>query len=448
MRKLTALLVVGGTLALANPYPDESAVPKDKPWNFPAQTPGRVVNARALRAWAPQVLRVDLDWVSSLDEFQIAYVAFESSGTPALLRRAARKDSLGSYHATLFEASSGKTLSYASVGTGSEFRKLTRALSFRFPRPSAPVEFVLEAENPVTGKMELVFRQWLDPAQIPAPQPAEPPDFEVRQLKLASIQPSLALTLYADGYSASGKATFFKDAQRVVDTLKQNSFPMFEQFDFHAVFGTSQKALGSAQNLGMPIPERDSFLGLYFPYWDNFGRWYNIVYPTREKRFRTAVGLVPYDYPFAIVDSGSYWGVGNFNELTAIPSRNSSFTYLLLHEFGHFFGLNEEYEGGGPTELQFAEGIEEPWSQNITFLKDPSKLKWKSLISASTPIPTPSSQWTGSGPYGAYRGGYADSAPQGHSHKPGQNCTMKSGGKFCPVCTDALKAKILFDLGT
>src|SRR4029078_1103016 len=146
------------------------------------------------------------------------------------------------------------------------------------------------------------------------------------------------------------------------------------------------------------------------PYWDNFGRWYNVVYPTNENKFRNHLAVAPYDYPLILINNSGYWGVGNYMSLTAIPARNSTyFTYLLLHEFGHFFGLNEEYEGGGPTELEFAPGISEPWSQNITFLRsrELASLKWNRFVKETTPLPTPRDLWRSSNPlYGAYAGGY------------------------------------------
>ncbi len=87
------------------------------------------------------------------------------------------------------------------------------------------------------------------------------------------------------------------------------------------------------------------------------------------------MATVPYDYPLVVIDNADYWGVGNYMSLTVVPAANSSyFTYLLIHEFGHFFGLNEEYEEGGRTELEFAPQQDEPWSQNITFLPDPLML--------------------------------------------------------------------------
>jgi hypothetical protein len=217
--------------------------------------------------------------------------------------------------------------------------------------------------------------------------------------------------------------------------------------EMRAVFAPSKKNHGSAKNLGTPVPEFESFLGLYYAYWYPFGRWYHVMYPTRESKYRNSIGQVPYDYPIALVDNGNYWGVGNFNELTAIPSDSSSFTYLLLHELGHFFGLNEEYESGGRTELEFAPEIDEPWSQNITFLRDKSELKWRDFVSSSTPLPTPKFHWSDASSYGAYKGGYAQSQPVGQSHKPGLSCIMNSSGTFCPICKHAIEEKIKFDLG-
>lgn len=440
MTKYFILAVLATNALHANPYPDPSAVPQDGPYVVEPKTLEEL-EAKELQKAGHEILRVEVAWQESSDSYEIASVKREPSGTDALLRRSRVPDPLGSYQGTLRTA--GGFVAYDSLGTGRAFRKLTRALTFRFPMPFGRAEFALVAENPTTGAMEEVLRQNLEPPFDAAP--ALPTDFEVRLVEAAAQTPSLVVNIYAEGYYSAKKDQFWKDARRVVDSLKSNQFPGREQMTFQAVFASSAEKLGSAEDLGLPVAERNSFLSLYFPYWNPFGRWYHVVYPTRESRYRAAIGGIPYDYPIAIIDNSGYWGVGNFNELTAIPSSNGSFTYLLLHELGHYFGLNEEYEGGGPTELEFAPHIHEPWSQNITFLKD--TLKWKSLIAASTPVPTPSSAWTGSGPFGAYKGGYADSHPTGKSHKPGHNCIMKNGSKFCPICKHAIEAKVRHDLG-
>ena len=235
-------------------------------------------------------------------------------------------------------------------------------------------------------------------------------------------------------------------------TLQEEHFPGVEHMSFYGVFHASNNRLGFATDLGMPVPERDSFLGLYYPYWDDFGRWYNVIYPTREDKLRTGLALVPYDYSIILVNSAAWWGVGSYMAYTAIPAATAnSFNYLLMHEFGHFFGLNEEYQGGGRTELEFAADIEEPWSQNITFLTSAryEHLKWNTFVDKRRSLPTPASEWQNQPPaYGAYAGGYADSrSAKGKSHKPGLNCVMEAKDHFCEICKHGIEEVVHYSAG-
>lgn len=95
--------------------------------------------------------------------------------------------------------------------------------------------------------------------------------------------------------------------------------------------------------------------------------------------------------------------------------------------------------------------MQEPWSQNITFLTEPNYtgLKWNPFVNVQTSIPTPYSEWHLNPPvYGAYHGGYGDSvSTRGASHKPGLNCIMESHASFCDICTKGILDVIQFDLG-
>ena len=64
--------------------------------------------------------------------------------------------------------------------------------------------------------------------------------------------------------------------------------------------------------------------------------------------------------------------------------------YVFVHEFGHHFaGLADEYYTSDVAyETGAAEHIE-PWEPNITALHDAQKLKWRDLVEAGTPLPTP-----------------------------------------------------------
>jgi len=321
-------------------------------------------------------------------------------------------------------------------------------MSFRFPLfpDSREARLIVTVEHPVTGVLTKVIDQQLNLNQV---QSVEKQEIKVTLLKKATQAPAIKVNFYAEGFEKNNEEKFLKAAQKALSILNQN-IPGAEHFEYRAIFAPSEVKLGPPKDLGPTVTSRDSFLGLYFPYWRKFGRWYHVIYPTSETKYRNALAQVPYDYPLALVDDNGYWGVGNYKELTAIPIGSAQFSYLLLHEFGHFMGLNEEYEGGGPTELEFAPHIAEPWSQNITF--NPQSLKWRDSIEPGISIPTSQADYYRFGgrlknPVGAYLGGYGDSAPLSRSHKPVLSCMMASGGDFCKVCQKALVELIQMDAG-
>lgn len=446
MKQIVALYLLFASLTYANPYPNPKkvtspSIPSTLTFSEPVS-----LNPRS----GTEVLRVEIDWKKD-ETYTLSRMFIEKSGTPALIQSAQRKDILGSYKATLqFSVNGIDQKLYASIGTGREFRQLVRTLSFRFPLPNKITSaiFSLEAEHPETGKTEVVLTQeiFYTQAQIIPDQ-----SVKVTLLQKAKKEPSLKFNFYAEGFDSNGEERFLNAARKAISIL-QKYIPAADAFEFRAVFATSKVKLGKYADLG-DLRIRDSYLGLYFPYWRKFGRWHDVVYPTSETKYRNALGQVDYDYPLALIDDNQYWGVGNYKELTAIPIDHYQFSYLLLHEFGHFMGLNEEYEGGGPTELEFAPGIHEPWSQNMTFHPKANELKWIKHTAPGIALPTSMEEYRRFGgslknPVGAYSGGYGDSAPQGKNYKPVRGCMMSNGGTFCPVCQDALTQVIELDSGT
>jgi hypothetical protein len=440
-----------GSFCFSNPYFDQSKVEVDSLYSRRFREAPVDKYPYKVQKNLTEIIRVDILWDKSTDSFKFKGAYLEFSGTQALEKRSKFENTLGSYKGKLTEVESGLVVGHDSLGTGSIFRKLSRGLSFRFPYTNKSAVLTVKGEHPVTGKMIQVLSKTIEPSELirlPVDQ-----RLETRLIKEATSFPKLIVNFYAEGYLESRKKQFWSDSLKALDGLKEKEIPLLDHLEFRAVFSPSNEKIGNAKDLGLPIKGRDTFLGLYFPYWEKFGRWYHVVYPTDLTKYRNALGSVPYDYPIILVDDGQYWGVGNYNELTAVPSGNSSFIYLLIHEFGHFLGLNEEYEGGGRTELEFAYEIHEPWSQNMSFLRADTPLKWLSFLNPNTPIPTKkyfwnSSSFSGVPAYGAYRGGYADSkVKDGYNHKPGYSCIMSSGAKLCPICSHGIKQKILFDSG-
>ena len=452
MRLSTGLLFsFAAQFSLANPYWNPSEVPQDSAYSVTSSAEFDVDHLKTITQENKiQALRIQVDWQQITDNYSVSTMIIEPSGTTALLARSKNKPKWGSYLGVLKDAGSGKEIFYDSVGTGKEYRSLARAISLRFPVPGSDMIFELYAENPQTGHMEKVVEKNIKISELTVESRVFN-DLQVKELRVAPVSPVLRVNIYAEGYTSNTINRFWQQANKVVATLVDNSFPGVEHMSFYAVFNPSVKQLGEARALGFPVPEFDSFLGLYYPYWDNFGRWFNVVYPTRENKFRQALASAPYDYPIVVINNSEYWGVGNYMSHTAIPAKSPYFTYLLLHELGHFFGLNEEYEGGGRTELEFAPEMEEPWSANITFLTDRTYLglRWSEFVNKAVKIPTPPDDWKNSpAVYGAYRGGYADSiSVKGASHKPGLNCIMESHKNFCDICKKGILDVVHYSLG-
>jgi|GEM_PF-1265544 len=448
---LSLLIIFYGSQVAANPHWDSHKVPKD---SLDFKEIGSIADAIDHRLYVNDglpILRVRVDWNNDrgVETYSLGATVIESSGTSNWIRKTAKKSTQGSYVGILKESDTGTIFATDSIGTGKEYRKLARSLTFRFPRPNSLTKnlvFTMWAEDPQDGVQRVVLEQEITPSSwSPVSVPSVKSYRLVSKSEAAQGKISQArVVIYAEGYKAHEEEKFLADAKRAMNALRSPSFPGGSQLEFFAVFAPSNKELGAARDLGLPVKPYDSFLGLYYPYWNGFGRWYHVVYPTSEEKFRQSLAGFAYDYPLVIVKSSSYWGVGNYMSHTAIPSDNSSFTYLLLHEIGHFFGLNEEYTGGGRTELEFAPEMHEPWSPNITFLANgPGQLKWSSYVASDTPVPTPQGRWS-SNKFGAYRGGYGDSrSTAGASHIPGLACVMDRGANFCPICADAIKKEIL-----
>lgn len=454
IRIFTATFIVFAVActAHANPNPDQTKVPPNSAFKFSGEVDANSESIRKIgksvsNADAIKVLRIQFDWNESTESYSLVEAVIEPSGTEALVRRAAKRPKWGSYLGILKDLETKSEIAYDSVGTGIEYRKLVRAVTFRFPLPQKPAVVELNAENPKSGKMEKVLEVTVQPETLKEKSFVSS-NLEVRELALAPERPAVRVVFYADGYLAARKDVFFGDSKRAMDVLVKNSFPGANKMDFYAVFNPSTVTLGNPRKLDMPVPEYNSFLGLFYAYWWKGGnRWYNVTYPTREQKFREALASFAYDYPIALIDNDEYWGMGTYMGLTAVPARNKEyFNYLLVHEFGHFFGLNEEYSSDG-TELKFAPDMAKSWSQNLTFLKDGNikDLKWKPFVNAETPIPTPKSFWNNHN-YGAYEGGYGgEHSSGGHNHIPGLSCVMGTfNPDFCKICRHAIEEVVDF----
>jgi hypothetical protein len=418
--------------------------------SVPARAQFRPASLAEIQEDVQASLRVTVRWNSSTGVYQVEHVAQELMGTPSLLHRAASVDAFGSYRASLSYESEGVRKTYwGSLGIGPFYTRLNSSLTFRFPLPESlpsTALFTLDSEHPTTGKMERRLNSPLDLTSL-APISESAPLPLVRRFaddNSAANTPRVRVLFFSEGFVPARENAFWEAAQRATNVLRR-SFPGHERMDFWAAFEASPRPFPSAAFLGFPIPDTGTNLQLYYPYWQReFNRWANIVYPTRETHFQDHVSSIPHDYLIVLGDSAGYWGMGNFNTFTVIPAFAAGFDYLLEHEFGHFFGLNEEYDQGG-TELLFAPKMTEPWSPNITFQSRRELLKWAPLIAPQVPVPTPRGFFAPL-TVGLYAGGYG-LPPGSRVFKPAIDCRMDAGHSFCPVCHHAISKRLARDLG-
>jgi hypothetical protein len=176
----------------------------------------------------------------------------------------------------------------------------------------------------------------------------------------------------------------------------------------------------------------------------------------------------------------AYGNGGIFGQYAGVSIDYPNAINVFVHEFGHHFaGLGDEYYFNAGVAYAPRTAVVEPWEPNVTALLDPANLKWKSLVSPGTPLPTPwpkeayersiadtprtlrqmraegkpaaeiaavqkaaretTERSLAEGPYagkvGAFEGALYEE--KGY-YRPEQRCLMISGSRFCLVCQSAI----------
>ena len=151
------------------------------------------------------------------------------------------------------------------------------------------------------------------------------------------------------------------------------------------------------------------------------------------------------DYHFlaVLIDSPSYGGAGSIPNSTAKPriawatTDHSLSLLILLHELGHAFGLQDEYE------TEQAEPIK-PW-RNISQFGRPDGTPWRAMVTAPNPgsvtCPAADAPWNGDlSVIGTFEGaGYRDEG----RYRPCPKCRMRDlADNFCAVCADHIRSAV------
>jgi hypothetical protein len=249
-------------------------------------------------------------------------------------------------------------------------------------------------------------------------------------------QGKVDLVFLAEGYEAAEQDKFVSDAGRFAEALFQTPPYDSRRNDFNVwAVGLVSEESGTDVS-GKGIFRQTALNSGYY----TFGLDRYLTTPD-IKSVRDAVWNVPCDAIFILVNADTYGGGGMYNFYAMGTADNAQTARVFVHELGHSLaGLADEYF---TSEVAYDENFYnlnmEPWEPNITTLVH-FESKWKDMLGADTPVPTPADA-AYADKVGVFEGGgYLSKG----IYRPAVHCTMRDYAPFCPVCTRAILRMIDF----
>jgi len=349
--------------------------------------------AATLLAAAPPTLRVDYFHTGNATEerFSLDRIVVEPLPFPGRPDRPLDDTNLGKYRFEVRDLATQRILysrGFASIygewETTAEARTANRTFSesLRFPMPEAPVQVAL-AKRGARQEFREIWTVVVDPkdrfvdrARPPSPGPV------IELQRSGEPEDKLDLLLVGDGYTASEREKFERDARRLVETLFEHEPFRSRRSDFNV-----RGIVPPTDERGVSRPltgvHRRTRVGATY---DAFGsERYLLSFENRS--LRDVASFAPYDALAILVNAETYGGGGIFNLYTTVAADSRWAGYVFVHELGHSLAaLADEYFTSETAYLP-AEDRPEPWEPNVT--ADPTGAKWAALASPGVPRPTP-----------------------------------------------------------
>jgi hypothetical protein len=346
-----------------------------------------------LAAAPPRTLRVDYfhSGTAASELFSLDRVVQEPLPWPGHPAKGLDDSNLGKYYFEVVDRATNKVLysrGFCSIFGEWELtdeaknQARTFSESLRFPEPSGPVQINVKKRDAQNAFKE-IWSTTLDPKDrfIDRALPPSPG-------KLIALQQSgdptdkVDFLILGDGYTRAELPKFEKDARRLMEQLFATSPYKEHRKDFN-VWGLCPEARESGIARPSTGIQRRSPLGCTYDAFDS--ERYVLTFENRT--LRDVASFAPYEFMEILVNGQTYGGGGIFGLYGTVASDNAFSPYIFVHEFGHHFaGLADEYY---TSDVAYEVGKErlEPWEPNATAnAKNP---KWKSLIGAGVPLPTP-----------------------------------------------------------
>lgn len=308
-----------------------------------------------------------------------------------------------------------------------ETQAWTNTVAIPFPKKEITLE--ITARDKKDMQFHTLLKQNIDPVSIFIDRG------KLKENKVFNIQQKgnsnekIDLVFVAEGYTDAEQAKFEADARRFAESLF--TIPPFDKCkdDFN-VWGVGLVSEESGTDTsGKGIYKNTALNSGYY----TFGVDRYLTTPD-IRSIRDAVWNVPCDAIFVLVNAETYGGGGMYNFYAIGTADNERTLHVFVHEFGHSFaGLADEYFSSEVAYNDFYNLKHEPWEPNITTLVDFDK-KWKDLLPANTPVPTPLTDQYKEKTGVFEGGGYVAK----DIYRPADHCMMRDYAPFCEACSRAI----------
>ncbi len=330
---------------------------------------------------------------ASEERFALERVVVEPLPWPGDLAQAVDDTNLGKYRFEVVERETRRVLysrGFASIygewETTSEAAEGNGSFSesVRFPRPAAPVQLVLSKRDRVNDFREL-WSVVIDPADMLVDRSAPPSAGALIELqKSGAPADKVDFLILGDGYTRAERGKCESDARRLMEILFESE-PFATRRAAFNVWGLCPEAAESGiSRPSLGIHKRPPAGSTY----DAF-RSERYVLSFDNRAFHDLASQAPYEFVEILTNTNTYGGGGIFGLYSTVAADSLWAPYIFVHEFGHHFAaLADEYYTSDSVYAAATERLE-PWEPNVTALHDPAAFKWKDLVAADTPLPTP-----------------------------------------------------------